>query len=65
MVLDVQFRRFLGVMGCVVRMPLRCVRMVSGCLMITRLMMPGGFAMVVRRVLMVFRRLEMVLRCLF
>jgi hypothetical protein len=65
MVLGVEFCGFRGVMGCVVRVPLRRVGMVSGCLVVTRLMMPGGFPMVVRRVLMMFCCLTMVLCCLF
>ncbi len=65
MVLNVQFGRFGGVMGGVVGVPLRRVRVVSGCLVVTSLMMPGGFAMVLRRLLMVFRCFDMVLCCLF
>jgi hypothetical protein len=65
MVLNVQFCRFSGVVVCVVCVPRRRVRVVSGCLVITSLMMPGGLTMVLRRVLVVFRCLVMVLRCLF
>jgi hypothetical protein len=64
-VLNVEFGRFGGVMGCVVGVPLRRVGVVGGCLVVTRLMMPGGFQMVLRRVLVVFRCLNMVLCCLF
>ncbi len=53
MMLDVQFCGFGGMMGCVVRVSLRRVGVVGGCLVVTRLMMPGGFAMVLRRVLVV------------
>ena len=63
-VLDVQFGGFGGVVGCVVRVSLRGVGVVSGCLVITSLVMPGGFAMVHRRVLVVFRCFVMVLCCL-
>ena len=65
MVLNVQFGRFGGVMGCVMRMPLRRVCVVSGCLVVTRLMVPGGFAMVLGRVLVVLCCFDVVLRCLF
>jgi hypothetical protein len=41
------------------------VRVVSSCLVVTRLMMPGGFAMVLGRVLVVLRCFDVVLRCLF
>jgi hypothetical protein len=65
MVLDVQFRGLGGVVGCVVRVSLRRVGVMCGCLVVTRLMMPCGFAMVPRRVLVVFRCFVMVLGCLF
>jgi hypothetical protein len=65
MVLGVQFGGFLSVMSCVVCVSLRRVGVVSGCLVVTSLMMPGGFVMVLRRVLMVFRCFAMVLCCLF
>jgi len=55
MVLDVQLRRFRCVMGSVVRVSICRVCMVSGCLMVTRLVMAGGFTMVGRRVLVVLR----------
>jgi hypothetical protein len=63
-VLDVQFRCFGGVMGGMVCVALRRVRMVSGGLVVTRLVMPGGFAMVLRRMLVVFGCFDVVLRCL-
>jgi hypothetical protein len=44
---------------------LRQVRVVSGRLVITSLVKPGGFAMVLRRVLVVLRCFGVVLRCLF
>jgi hypothetical protein len=65
MVLGVQFCGFGGVMGGVVRVSLRRVGVVSGCLVVTRLMMPGGFAMVLRRLLVVLCCLVMVLCCFF
>ena len=65
MVLDMQFCGFGGVMGCVVRVALRRVGVVSGCLVVTSLMMPGGFAVVPRRMLMVFRCFVVVLCCFF
>jgi threonine/homoserine efflux transporter RhtA len=43
----------------------RQVRVVSGCLVITSLVKPGGFAMVLRRMLMVLRCFGVVFRCLF
>ena len=64
MVLKVQFCRFAGVVSCVVRVPLRGVGVMSGCLVIAFFMMPGRFAMVVRRLLVMFCCLVMVLRCL-
>jgi len=65
MVLDVQLCCFAGVMGCVMCVSIRRVCVVSGCLMVTRLMMPGGFAMVLCRVLVVLRCFDVVLCCLF
>jgi hypothetical protein len=41
------------------------MRVVSSGLMITSLMMPGGFAMVLGRMLVVLRCFDVVLRCLF
>jgi len=43
----------------------RQVRVVSGCLVITSLVKPGGFAMVLCRMLMVPRCFGVVFRCLF
>ena len=65
MVLDVQHCCFTGVMGCVMCVSIRRVRMVSGCLVVHGLMMPSGFAMVLRRVLVVLRCFDVVLCCLF
>jgi hypothetical protein len=39
--------------------------MVSGCLVVTRLMMPGGFAMVLCRLLVVLGCFNVVVGCLF
>ena len=64
MVLDVQLRRFGCVMGGVVRVSVCRVRMMGGCLMVTRFVMPCGFTMVGCRVLVVLGGFEMVLRCL-
>lgn len=64
-VLNVQFCRFGGVMGCVMRVSLRRVGVMSGYFVVAFLVMTGGFAMVICRVLMVFRCLVMMLRCLF
>lgn len=64
MVLDVQLRRFGCVMGGVVRVAICRVRVVSGGLVVTRLVMPGGFTMVGRRVLVMLRGFEMMLCCL-
>jgi hypothetical protein len=44
---------------------LRQVRVMSGCLMVASLMKPGGFAMVLRRMLMVLCRFGVVFRCFF
>jgi hypothetical protein len=65
MVLDVQFGRFSGVMGCMVRVATGRVRVMSRALVVARLMMPGGFAMMLRRLLVVLGCPEMVLCCLF
>jgi hypothetical protein len=43
----------------------RQVRVVSGCLVITSLVKPGGFATVLRRMLMVLRCFGVAFRCLF
>jgi hypothetical protein len=64
-VLGVQFGRFGGVMGCVVRVAMGRVRVVSGSLVVARLMVPGGFAMMLGRSLVVFRCLAMMRGCLF
>jgi hypothetical protein len=64
MVLDVQFRRLFGVMNCVMGVSLRRVSVVRGGLVIASLVMPGGFAMVFRRVVVVVRCVLVVLRCL-
>jgi hypothetical protein len=63
-VFDVQLRRFGGVMGGVVRVTIGRVGVVSGCLMVARLVMPGGFTMVGRRVLVVLSGFEVMLCCL-
>jgi hypothetical protein len=65
MVLHVQFGGFGGVMGGMVQVSLRGVRVVSRCVVVAFFMMPGRLAMVVRRQLMVLCCLVMVLRCLF
>ena len=65
MVLDVQFGRFGCMMGCVMQVSLRQVRVVSGCLVVTSLMKPGGFAMVLSRMLVVLRCFDVMFRCLF
>jgi hypothetical protein len=41
------------------------MRVVSGCLIVASLVMPGGFTMVSRCVLVVFRCFDVMLRCLF
>ncbi len=61
----VQFRRFCCVMRCVVQVSLCRVRVVSGCQMVTSLVVTSGFAMVLSRKFVVFRCLVMVLCCLF
>jgi hypothetical protein len=62
---DVKFRRI----GCVTRrlmqVSLRQVCVMSGCLMVASLMEPGGFAMMLRRQLMVLSRFGVMFRCLF
>ena len=63
-VLDVQFRRFRCVMGGVVGMAVCRVRMMGGCQMVTRLVVPCGFPMMSCRVLVVLGGAEMMLRCL-
>jgi hypothetical protein len=62
---NVQFGCFGGVMGCVMRVPLRRVRVMRGYRVVAFLVMLGGFAMVNRRVLVVLRCLVMMHCCLF
>ncbi len=50
---------------CVMQVSLRQVRVVSGCLVVTSLMKPGGFAMVLSRMLVVLRCFDVMFRCLF
>jgi hypothetical protein len=64
-VLDMQFGRFGGVMGGMMRVPLRRVCMMCGYCVVAFFVMLGGFAMVNRRVLMVLRCLVMMRCCLF
>jgi hypothetical protein len=64
-VFDVQFGCLGGMMSGVVGMPLRRMSMVSGRLVVARFVMPGGFEVVVRRLLMMFRCFAVMLRCLF
>jgi hypothetical protein len=64
-VLGVQFGRFLGMMGGVERMPLSGMRVMCGRFVITGFMMASGFAMVLCGLLVMLRRLEVMLRCLF
>jgi hypothetical protein len=64
MVLDVQFRRLFGVMKCVMGVSLRRVGVVRGGLVVASLVMPGGFAMVLRRLVVVVRCVLVVFRCL-
>ena len=63
--LDVQFCRLGCVVSGVMRVAMRQVRMVSGCLVVASLIVPGRFAMVPRRVLVVFGCFMVMLRCLF
>lgn len=64
MVLDVQLCRFPGVVGCVLQMALRCVRVVSRSFMVAGLVMAGGLPMVRCRMLMVFGGFNVMFRCL-
>ena len=64
-IFNVQLCRFSGMMRCVMRVPLRRVRMMSGYRVVAFFVMLGGFAMVNRRVLVVLRCLVMMLCCLF
>jgi len=63
-VLGVQFRRFVGMMGGVHRVSVRRVGVMCGALLVAGLMMPGGFPMVSCRMLVVVSCLGMVFRCL-
>ncbi len=63
-VFDVRLRRFRCVVGSVMRVSLRGVCMVSGLVVVARLVMPGGLTMVVRGVLVVLGGFQMMLRCL-
>jgi hypothetical protein len=55
MMLDMQLCSFRGVMCRVMQMPLSGVRVMRGCLVVAAFMVLGGFAMVPRSVLVVFR----------
>jgi hypothetical protein len=63
--LDVQLGGFGGVVGGVMQVALRRVRVVRGGLVVPRFMVPSGFAMVLGGLLVVFRCLEVMLCCLF
>ena len=63
--LDMQFCRLGCMMGGVMRVSMRQVCMVSGCVVVASLIVPGGFAMVRRRMLVVFGCSGVMLRCLF
>ena len=65
MMLEMQFCRLGCVMGSVMRVSMRQVRVVSGCLVVTSFIMPGSFAMMRRRLLVVFSCFGVLLRCLF
>jgi hypothetical protein len=62
---NVQFGCFGGVMGCVMRVPLRRVRVMRGYRVVAFLVVLGGFAMVNCRVLVVRCCLVMMCCCLF
>ena len=61
----VQLGRFFGVMRCVVRVPLRRLRVMSRHRVVAFFVMPGGFPMMNRRVLVVRCCLVMMCCCLF
>ena len=63
-VFDVELGRFGCVMSGVVGVSVGRVGMVSGCLMVARFVMPGGFTMVGRRALVVLGGFEVMLCCL-
>jgi hypothetical protein len=60
-VFDVELRRFRRVVGCVMRVALRGVRVVSGRFVIALLVMPGRVPVMLGRELVVFRSLVMML----
>jgi hypothetical protein len=64
-IFNVQLGRFSGMMRCVVRVSLCCVRVMSGYGVVAFFVMLGGFAVVNRRVLVVLSCLVMVHCCLF
>ena len=64
-VFNMQLGRFFGVMRCMVRVPLRRMRVMSSYRVVAFFVMLGGFAMVNRRVLVVLRCLVMMRCCLF
>ena len=64
-VLDVELGRFRRVMSGVMGVPVRRVSVVSRRLVIAGFVVPGGFAMVVCRLLVVLCCLMMMARCLF
>jgi hypothetical protein len=65
MMLDMQFCRLGCVMGGVMGVSMRQVCMMSGCFVVASLIVPSGFAMMRRRMLVVLGCLGVMLRCLF
>jgi hypothetical protein len=61
--LGVEFRRFAGVMGCVLCVALRGVRVVGCCLVIAGFVMLSGFTMMACRVFVMVCCLIVMVRC--
>jgi hypothetical protein len=62
---DVKFRRIGCMTYCLMRVSLGQVSVMSGSLMVTSLVKPSGFAMVLCGVLVVLRCFSVVFRCFF
>jgi hypothetical protein len=63
--LDVSLRGFTRVMLCMLMVPVRRVRMMSSLLVLAGFMVLGRLIVVPSGMLVVFRRLAMMIRCLF
>jgi hypothetical protein len=62
---DVQLRGLGGMVRCMMQVALGRVRVMRGSFVVPRIVVPGRFAMMARRVLVVFSRLMVVFRSFF